>query len=149
MGLFDKVFGAKSPIEQESLSKPEAFMAIALAVSAADGHVAQSEMDGLASYVRWMRMFETVNDHQLRNMFDKLIRILKGSGPSGLVSAAKGVLSGDMRETAFACAVDIALADGVLEEAEKQLLTELQQTLEVPENIAITIIQVMIIKNRG
>ncbi|QTA84720.1 hypothetical protein [Desulfonema magnum] len=41
------------------------------------------------------------------------------------------------------------MADGVLEESEKALLTDLQQSLEVPENIAVTIIQVMMIKNRG
>ena len=149
MGLFDKVFGKEAVQQSTTLSKQEAFLAIALATSAADGHIAQSEIDSMFAYLMNMRMFEQSTSQQMGRMFDKLMGILKRGGPSALITAAKDPLPDDMRETAFACAVDIALADGVLEEDEKDLLSELQSALEVPENIAVTIIQVMIIKNRG
>jgi tellurite resistance protein len=150
MGLFDKVFGKETtPAANQALTLPEAFLGIALAVAAADGHISQSEVEGIISYLRRMQMFQGFNGQQFSNMFDKLLVIVKRQGPSGLVKLAKEVLSRELRETAFACAVDIALADGSIEESEQSLLSEMQQVLEIPENIAVTVIQVMIIKNRG
>jgi len=150
MGLFDKVFGKNTGFsESEGFTKQEAFLAVALATSAADGHIAQSEVHEIISYVNRMRMFESYSGEQMQKLFDRLLRILKASGPGALVTKAKDVLPHELRETAFACAVDIALADGVLEESEKTLLEDLQQALNVPENIAATIVQVMMIKNRG
>lgn len=149
MGLFDKVFGKEALSEPKPLSQQEAFLAVALAASAADGHIAQSEIESIISYLQRMRMFEAITGTQMHNMFDKLIGILRRGGPNALINAAKDPLPDELRETAFACAVDITLADGVLEQDEKDLLSQLQVALDVPENIAITIIQVMIIKNRG
>lgn len=150
MGLFDKVFGKENaPIASGQLTVPEAFLGIALAVAAADGHISQSEIEGIISYLRRMQMFQGFSGQQFSNMFDKLLTVAKRQGPSALVKMSKDVLSRELRETAFACAVDIALADGSVEEEEKNLLTEMQQVLEIPENIAVTVIQVMIIKNRG
>lgn len=148
MGLFDKIFGQAAPAPAE-LNKQESFAAIALATSAADGHISDTEVQSMMGYLFRMRMFETYNDHQMSTMFDKLIKMLRKDGPPGLIASAKKNLPEDLRQTAFACAVDIALADGVLEESEKELLTELQKVLEVPENIAITLIQAMLIKNKG
>lgn len=149
MGLFDKVFSRGDAPAPEGLTQQESFLAIALATCAADGHISQSEIDSLISYLRRMRMFESTNGQQMSKMFDKLISMIRRNGPGHLVQTAKSNLPRELRETAFACAVDIALADGVLEDEEKQLLQEIQQVMEVPENIAVTIIQVMLIKNRG
>ena len=44
---------------------------------------------------------------------------------------------------------DIALADGVLEEEEKDIINQLAEVLGVPEKTAISIIEVMIIKNKA
>lgn len=48
----------------------------------------------------------------------------------------------------FACAVDIALADGVLEE-EKDIINQLADVLNIPDRTASTIIEVMMIKNKA
>ncbi len=150
MGLFDKVFGKENTSASAAqFTLPEAFLGVALAVAAADGHISQSEIEGIISYLRRMQMFQGFSGQQFSNMFDKLLTIAKRQGPSALVKLAKDALSREMRETAFACAVDIALADGSVEEEEKNLLSEMQQVLEIPENIAVTVIQVMMIKNRG
>jgi tellurite resistance protein len=149
MGLFDKVFGGQDAAEHVDLDQQESFLAIALAISASDGHISQSEINSIISYLSRMRMFENVAGNRMQGMFDRLIGILRRQGPGHLVNLAKKTLPHELRQTAFACAVDIALADGVIEQDEKALLEELQQALEVPENIALNIIQVMMIKNRG
>lgn len=148
MGLFDKVFG-KETAAAGVLDKQESFLAIALAVSAADGHISQSEVNGIISYLSRMKMFQNIAGNRMQAMFDNLIGIIRRQGVGPLVNMAKGSLPAELRQTAFACAVDIALADGVIEQDEQNLLEELQKVLEVPENIALNIIQVMIIKNRG
>ena len=85
----------------------------------------------------------------IRARFDKLFRILKNQGASALVASSIEGLPEDLKLTSFACAVDIALADGVLEEEEKDIINQLAESLQIPEQIAISIIEVLIIKNKA
>lgn len=41
------------------------------------------------------------------------------------------------------------MADGVLEEEEKDIINQMAASLSIPEDIAISIIEVMIIKNKA
>ncbi|NDV57858.1 tellurite resistance TerB family protein [Bacteroides sp. 519] len=147
MGLFDKVFKSSAP-ENVKLTQQESFAAIALAIAGADGCVAQSEWDGIVTYIRRLSIYDNFSGPAFDKLFDKLFTMLKKSGPAALVDAAKDGIGDDLKMTAFACAVDIALADGVLEEEEKDIINQLAEALEVPENMAISIIEVMMIKNK-
>ena len=147
MGLFDKVF-SKAP-QAEPLNAQEAFAGIALALAGADGSIAQSEWDGIVNYICRLRLYDNYSGPAFDKMFDKIFRILKNQGPSALVSAAVEGLPEDLKLTAFACAVDIALADGVVEEEEKEIINQLAEALNVPEQTAVQIIEVLIIKNKA
>ena len=139
----------KTPSSSDAFSKQEAFLGIALATSAADGNIDESEAKGIFAYLLQMKMFDGYTERQLSEIFDKLVKVLQNEGVGGLVAIAKSSLPEELRETAFACAVDIALADGVIEDSEKALLEELQQVLEVSDEVGGKIIEVMMIKNRG
>ena len=119
MGLFDKIF--KAVPEEDKLSKQESFAGIALAMAGADGSIAQSEWDGICAYLRRLRLYDNFSGPAFDKMFDKLFRILKNQGASALVACSVEGLPEDMKLTAFACAVDIALADGVVEYEEKEI----------------------------
>ncbi|MDE6175953.1 MAG: tellurite resistance TerB family protein [Paramuribaculum sp.] len=147
MGLFDKIFNQVP--EDDKFTKQEAFAGIALAMAGADGSIAQAEWDGIVTYIRRLRLYDNFSGPAFDKMFDKLFRILKNQGPSALVASSVKGLSDDLKLTAFACAVDIALADGVLEEEEKDIINQLAVSLEIPEQTAISIIEVMIIKNKA
>ena len=147
MGLFDKVF-SKAP-KAEPLNAQEAFAGIALAMAGADGSIAQSEWDGIVNYIRRLRLYDNYSGPAFDKMFDKVFRILRNEGPGALVSASVAGLPDDLKLTAFACAVDIALADGVVEEEEKEIINQLAGALEIPEQTAIQIIEVLIIKNKA
>ena len=54
------------------------------------------------------------------------------------MKASTDNLSEDFKLTVFACAVDIALADGVLEEEEKDIINQMAASLSIPEDIAIS-----------
>ena len=147
MGLFDKIF--QQVPEEDKLTKQEAFAGIALAMAGADGSIAQSEWDGIVNYIRRLRLYDNFSGPAFDKMFDKLFRILKNQGASSLVSSSIKGLPEDLKLTAFACAVDIALADGVLEDEEKDIINQLAKTLEIPEQTAVSIIEVLIIKNKA
>ncbi|OQY54569.1 MAG: Tellurite resistance protein TerB [Candidatus Parabeggiatoa sp. nov. 2] len=146
MGFFSFT---KTPSSSDTFSQQEAFLAIALATSAADGEIVEEEAKGIFAYLLQMRMFDDYDEDQMSDVFKKLVKVLENEGVGGLVAIAKSSLPDDLRETAFACAVDVALADGVIEDGEKALLEELQQVLEVSDEVGSQILQVMMIKNRG
>ncbi|MDE6160562.1 MAG: tellurite resistance TerB family protein [Muribaculaceae bacterium] len=147
MGLFDKIF--KQVPEEDMLTKQEAFAGIALAMAGADGSIAESEWEGIVNYIRRLRLYDNYSGAAFDKMFDKVFRILRNEGPAALVEASVGSLPEDLKLTAFACAVDIALADGVVEEEEKEVINQLAEALEISEQIAIQIIEVLIIKNKA
>ena len=135
--------------EEDKLSKQESFASIALAMAGADGSIAQSEWDGICSYLRRLRLYDNFLGPAFDKMFDKLFRILKNQGASALVACSVEGLPEDMKLTAFACAVDIALADGVVEDEEKEIINQLAESLQIPEDTAVSIIEVLIIKNKA
>ena len=147
MGLFDKAF-SKAP-KAEPLNAQEAFAGIAVAMAGADGSIAESEWAGIVNYIRRLRLYENYSDPAFDKMFDKLFRILKSQGASALVASSIDGLPDDLKLTAFACAVDIALADGVVEDDEKDIINQLAESLQIPEETAISIIEVLIIKNKA
>jgi tellurite resistance protein len=146
MGWFST---AKTPSSEDTFTKQEAFLGIALATSAADGTIDESEAKSIFAYLLQMRIFDGYTERQVTDMFKKLLTVLENEGIGGLVAIAKSSLPDDLRETAFSCAVDIALADGTIDENEKALLEELQQVLEVSDEIGGKVLEVMMIKNRG
>ena len=54
----------------------------------------------------------------------------------------------EMKETAFAWAVDVITADGILPDENREFIWELAEKLSVDSEIAAEIIKVMAIRNR-
>jgi tellurite resistance protein len=152
MGMFHEASNTDSAAAhslKDELSIAEAFTAIPLAMSAVDGNLDEAELDCVGTYIGRMRIFKDYNNEKIAGMFTKLLDILDSNGVADLVKAAKLKLPNELRETVFACAVDVAFADGVLVDTEKQLLKELYKFLEISEKTASMIIRVATIRNRG
>ena len=143
MSLFGKIFQAVT--EEVKLNEQESFAGIALAMAGADGNVGRGEWDEIVNYMNRLSLYDNYSGAAFDN---KLFRILKKEGPGSLVEKSVAALPSDLRLTAFACAVDIATSDGVLEEEEKDMINQLAELLTVPEKTAISIIEVMLIKNK-
>ncbi|PLZ12136.1 tellurite resistance TerB family protein [Fischerella thermalis] len=148
MGLFDKMFGTQSQVE-DAFSPAEAFAAITLAATASDGYLSEEEARAISSTLSRMRLFRSYSNDVMIRMFDKLLAILRREGIDVLFNAAKESLPGDLREAAFAVATDLVLADGVVSQEERDFLNDLYQALGISSDIATQIVQVMLIKNRG
>ncbi|MDW5563759.1 MAG: tellurite resistance TerB family protein [Methanomassiliicoccus sp.] len=148
MGLFDKVKGVKDA-ENVKLTKEESFASISLAAIAADGVITEEEVNGMIVSLVRMKMFAGYTSNQMGTMLNKLVGIIRKQGLDALLGMAKEGLASDMRETAFAVATDLTLADGEIAGKEKDILTKIQLGLEIPEDKAVNIIEVMLIKNKG
>ena len=146
MGLFDKVFGGSQPAK---FSTQEAFIGVTLTAVAADGVINQDEMQGLFTALFRMKLFKGVNQGQLKQMFDHVLNMLKKQGAGAVIAASKEALTPEQKQTAFAIAADLILADGVVEDEEKKYLDELQKELEVADDLAVKIAEVMVIKNKA
>lgn len=148
MGLFDNVLGVQQS-KTAALGPAEAFAAVALVAIAADGYAADEELNMVGSVLMRMQLFRSYSADVIRRMFNKLVGILQRNGTEALLSAAIEALPHDLHATAFAIATDISLADGTISEEEQTFLSDLYNSLDISEDTATQIIEVMLIKNRG
>ncbi len=150
MGLFDKLFKVdKAKARELTLSKEEAFLGIALSSVAADEVVTPEEGRAMVQALTRIRAFRDLHPAQVADMLNKFTSIIRREGPGTIIEAAKKILDTKMKEAAFAVAVDLVLADGVVENKEKEFLEKLQKSIGIPDDLATKIVEVMIIKNRG
>ena len=147
MGIFDALFSGLET--RTKLSPQESFAGILLAASACDGHISEDEFQQLLASLLRMKLFRRVNEKQFNQVMNKLMGILKKHGPEALVDGCAERLPEELSNAAFANACNIVLSDGVLEDDEKQFITDLTSKLHVDAKTAKTIAQVMVIKNKG
>ncbi|MEH2246902.1 tellurite resistance TerB family protein [Nostoc sp.] len=148
MGLFDAVLGTESQT-QAALNPEEAFAVIILMATASDGYLSVEQANSITSMLSRTKLFKSYSHEMMNRLFDKILGILQGDSFNALFNAAKDSLSQDLREAAFAVATDLVLAEGIVAEEEKNFLNDLYQALGVSSEIAIQIVQVILIKNRG
>ncbi|MEH2301740.1 tellurite resistance TerB family protein [Nostoc sp.] len=148
MGLFDAVLGTESQT-QAALNPEEAFAVIILVATASDGYLSVEQANSITSVLSRTKLFKSYPHEMMNRLFDKILGILQGDDFNTLFDAAKNSLSQDLREAAFAVATDLVLAEGIVTEEEKYFLNDLYQALGVSSEIAIKIVQVILIKNRG
>ncbi|MEZ2227777.1 MULTISPECIES: tellurite resistance TerB family protein [unclassified Microcoleus] len=148
MGLFDKIAQTRQHSEV-TLGPAEAFAAIALIAVAADGYINDNESQVLSITLSRMQLFRSYPNDVMKKMLDRLLMLLQRQGVQVLFNAALATLPDELKETVFAVTTDIALADGEVSEEEEQLLNDLYIALEISEEIALKIIDVMLIKNKG
>ena len=131
------------------LNPAEAFAALALIAVAADGYITASESKAITTTFSRMQLFTDYSEKKMHTMVDQLLNQIRDQGSDALLTAALEKLPKDLRETAFAVVTDITLADGEISEEEESLLNSLYSSLEISEETANKIIDVMVIKNKG
>lgn len=148
MGLFDQVLG-DSFQEEHHFGPQEGFAGTLMAASACDGHMADEELQSLFTILARMKLYANVPDHKFRSMMDRIVGLMKRGGPEKLLEHSVPAIPPELRETVFANACDIVLADGIVDPEEKAFIDDLMIKLEISGDRAITIVQVMVDKNKG
>ncbi len=147
MGILDSIFGGVE--SSTTLSPQDAFAGILLGASGCDGHIADDEVQNLATCLIRMKLYQRMQGKQFGQMLNKLHAILKKKGVEALIDQCVAKLPPELKNTAFTNAVDIVLADGVVEPDEKQFIEMLQGRLQIDNKTARMIVEVMVAKNRG
>lgn len=132
-----------------ALTAQDAFAAIALISIASDGELAPEENIAMAQALSRMKLYEGWSKEQYAALFKRITTVLRRIGMTGLLGEAAKSITPELKETAFAVASDLTLADGAVEETERTFLKHLQETLGIAEDRAAKIIEVMVIKNKG
>ncbi len=148
MGLFDKALGKKDegPI---NFNQQEAFSAVCMMAVAADGVLEKEEATRVVTSLAEKRLFKGYNLDSLVSLLNNSAKIVQRRGTGPVMEAARKSLTQDQRETAFAMAVDLVLSDGDVDPKEKAFLEEFQKTLGIPDELALKIAEVTMIKNRN
>lgn len=137
--------GATSPSSTIQLNQTEALIAIALLSIAADDDLSEEERGTFAA--NQARIFNAYTERQTQESLNKVLNLIEQQSSSAVFAAAKRALTPQLRETAFAIATDLVLADGNLTNEEKSFLEKLWGALDIPANDGQKIIDVMVIKN--
>jgi tellurite resistance protein len=147
LGLFDKVLGKEN--SNVTLNKAEAFAALGVAAVASDGEISPEEVHRIVLDMVTLRAFRGFDLRDLGNTLNKVAGLIKRRGTAPIIQAAKTTLNKDELLAAFFIAVDLVLADGVVEDSEKKFLEDLQATLQIDDATALKITEVVVIKNRA
>ena len=131
------------------MSSAEAFAAITLAAIASDGYLNDAEVQALSLGLSRMKLFQTYSDEARAKLLDRFLTLIRQDGFSKLFERAKSYLPKDLRDTVFAVATDLILADGLVTDEERQFLEQLQRSLELSDEAALEIVRVILIKNKG
>jgi uncharacterized tellurite resistance protein B-like protein len=147
MGLFDKVFSSNAAPTSPFTDPRDAFFAILYACMSADGSVDDEEVTALIALTQQKALFRGVD---VVAMYRRLASKVTALGPrSETVAQAAPYVAADLRATLFANCVDFAASDGVVGKAEQTILEQIAQALNLDEQQSRTILEVILIKNKG
>ncbi|AFY42129.1 tellurite resistance TerB family protein [Nostoc sp. PCC 7107] len=148
MNLLDTILGRENQAP-EKLTSAEAFAAIALVAVTSDDLLSEQQVRNISSVLSRLKLFSSYSEDFIENLLEKNLNILRHDGFNALFNAAKESLSPELREVAFAVAADLVMTESIVTEEEKNFLTDLYQSLDIPRDSAIKILQVLMVKNQS
>jgi hypothetical protein len=130
------------------LTPQEAVAGILLVTVTGHGEVSAQEEEAFIATSNRMELLRHQTATEFKAMLHKIANILSRMGPDALLASSSAALPRDLRETAFAVAVDL-VADRPARPDERKTLKLLQKRLGVANDLAERIVEVLAIKNRG
>ena len=115
-----------------SLTPQDALVAVMVAVSTADSTINAPEMLSIARIVDYLPVFKDYDRDRLANVSQTVYDLLEEEdGLDALFGLVRDALPGDLNETAYALACDVAASDGALKQTELRILEEIRYELAV------------------
>lgn len=145
MGLFD---GLKNKT-QPQFNTQKAVMTIVVSAVAADGNASDEEISRLRSMCARSPVFSANTREQDDAVIDFAVNVISQMDTASLLNAAAGALTPELKETAFAFAVEMVLADGMVGADEEAFISQLADALGIDEDLGRAVIQVTLIRARG
>jgi hypothetical protein len=149
MTLFDDILGDETSFTEAPFGPQEGYAGVLLCATACDGHIADEESRSLFLILSQKKLYQRLSQQQFSAIFDRLMGYLKKGGPEKLLEKSYPAVPPELRESAFANAVDIILANGSVDGEEKEFIMDLKNKLELDDQRSRTIVKVMVYKNHG
>ena len=137
------------PASQASYSpknEQEAWIAIMHACIAVDGTIADEELEELSEALAGKTLFE---GHDVLAYSKTVFYAQTKIGSKGLIDNSVDKVAVENRPTLFALTIQLLLADCVVTDKEKELMTYLYSALDMDETLANKIIDVILILHKG
>jgi len=146
MGLFDQFIKKSKDIIYKPHSDLEAWIGILYACMSSDGVVSDVEIDSLSRMIVHKQKFSGVD---ISPLYDSVSEAKLKIGGIGLVEACAEFVNEGDKDTLFSMAIEIVLADGILEKDEEKVIELIADRMKIDTELVEKIIQVMLIRNRG
>ena len=114
------------------ISPHTAIIYLMVTASAADGDMTDGELRLIGTIVRSLPVFRGFNEEQLVRVSQECAAIMsERDGLQTIIGLARQALPDRLRETAFACAVEVAAADDRINQEELRVLELIRSGLHV------------------
>lgn len=137
----------RGPRPRGRLTIDQALIALMIASMEANGHTSPEEAQRAHHMIWSMRRFRHRDGEDVDELIDTVRERMEQSGIDAVLEQAVGMLPARLRQSAFAVATDLLLADAVLQRSERRFLLGLAKGLGLPPKHAQEILRVMLIKN--
>jgi hypothetical protein len=131
------------------LTEAQGFTAFAMCAVRANGVVTPEEVAGMATTLARVRFYEGWSEARIIGFLNELSEAFRKEGVEVVLKAAAGALRPDLRPTAYAVAVDLIMADHIVDDLEEIALSKMKEHLGLRDEDARRIYDVMAIKNRA
>ena len=125
----------------------DALLTISVLAGGVDEEYSSEETDRIVALALANKMFRNEAEKVKKRVFH-LINSMSGGDRQAALDRAVNSLPEEMKETAFAWAADVIMADGDLPDESRVFIWDLAARLSVDSEIAAEIIKIMAIKNR-
>jgi len=124
-------------IETTTLNPHAALIYVMVVVSAADARMSDAELHAIGDIVRSLPVFRGFNDDKIIPVARECAAILQErEGLDAIIGLVKEALTPSLRETAYALALDVALAEAPVLPEENRILQRLRSALEIDRLIS-------------
>jgi tellurite resistance protein len=131
-----------------TLNPQSALIYVMVVVSASDARMSDAELHTIGDIVRSLRAFEGFDENKIIPVASECGAILQErEGLSAVLGLVKEALSPHLRETAYALALEIALADAPVLPEENRVLQRLKTELNVDRLVAAALERAAIVRH--
>ncbi|PIF63282.1 tellurite resistance TerB family protein [Flavobacterium sp. 11] len=127
-------------------SEFEAWVGILYSCISADNQITDSETAWLSRVLHSKQKFVGID---MAPLYAKSFNLRMELGQLKYISACCELIKEEDKETVFALALEVLLADGTLEKEEKNLIEVLSNRLKIDADMTSKIIEVIFLKNKG
>jgi tellurite resistance protein len=131
-----------------TLNPQAALIYVMVVVSASDARMSDAELHTIGDFVRSMRVFEGFDENKIIPVASECGAILQErEGLNAVLGLVKESLTPHLRETAYALALDVALAESPVLPEENRILQRLKGELDLDRLVAAALERAAIVRH--